>query len=70
MPVVTGDVPPVFDPTNPAPPPPPVVQDAPPTRLVATGRMLPELGESTTTAQQRAVNQMAVQIVQLMERPW
>lgn len=68
--VVPADVPPVFDPTNPSPPPPPVVQDAPPTRLVATGRMLPELGESSTTAAQRAVNAMAVQIVSMMEKPW
>ncbi len=70
VPVVPGDPPPVFDPSNPAPPPPPVVQDAPPTRLVATGRMLPELGESSTTAEQRAVNAMAVQIVSMMEKPW
>lgn len=70
VPVVPADPPPVFDPTNPAPPPPAVVQDALPTRLVATGRMLPELGESSTTAAQRAVNSMAVQIVSMMEKPW
>jgi hypothetical protein len=70
VPVIPGDPPPVFDPSNPAPPPPEVVQVAPPTRLVATGRLLPELGESSSTAQQRAVNAMAIQIVQMMERPW
>ena len=70
VPVIPADSPPVFDPTNPAPPPPEVVQFALPTRLVATGRELPELGESTTTAEQRAVRAMAIQIVQMMERPW
>lgn len=70
VPVVPGDPPPVFDPSTPAPPPPPVEQNALPTRLVATGRMLPELGESSTSASQRAVNAMAVQIVSMMEKPW
>ncbi|QDU20789.1 LPS assembly lipoprotein LptE [Urbifossiella limnaea] len=70
VPVIPGDAPPVFDPTNPTPPPPEVVQFAPPTRLVATGRELPELGESSTTAEQRAVNAMAIQIVSMMEKPW
>jgi hypothetical protein len=70
VPVVPSDPPPVFDPTNPAPPAPPVVQDAGPTRLISTGRLIPELGESSTTAEQKAVNQMAVQIVSMMERPW
>jgi hypothetical protein len=70
VPAVPTDLPPVFDPTNPTPPQPAVVQDAPPVRLVATGRMLPELGESSTTAAQRAVNAMAIQIVQMMEKPW
>jgi hypothetical protein len=70
VPVIPADPPPVFDPTTPAPPPPDVVQYAPPTRLVATGRELPELGESSTTAEQRAVRAMAIQIVQMMERPW
>jgi len=35
-----------------------------------TGRYLPELGESTTTALKRATDQMAVDIVSLMEAPW
>lgn len=70
VPGVPADPPPVFDPSNPPPLPPPVVQAALPTRLVATGRLLPELGESSTTAAQRAVNSMAVQIVSMMEKPW
>lgn len=70
VPVIPGDPPPLFDPTDAAPLPPDVVRSAPPTRLVATGRELPELGESSTTASQRAVNAMAIQIVSLMEKPW
>ncbi|HEX4612417.1 MAG TPA: LPS assembly lipoprotein LptE [Urbifossiella sp.] len=70
VPAIQTDPPPVFDPTNPPPPPPAVVTEAFPTRIVASGRMLPELGESTTTAEQKAVNAMAVQIVSMMEKPW
>jgi len=70
VPVIPSDPPPVFDPTDPAPPPADLVRIAPPTRLVATGRELPELGESSTTASQRAVNAMAIQIVSMMEKPW
>ena len=70
VPAVQADPPPIFDPSNPAPLPPPVNQVPLPTRLVATGRMLPELGESSTTAEQRAVNAMAVQIISMMEKPW
>ena len=43
---------------------------APPAILTTTGRYLPELGESQTTALQRASKQMAVEIVSLMEKPW
>ncbi|HEV3144752.1 MAG TPA: LptE family protein [Gemmataceae bacterium] len=45
---------------------------APPPRntLQASGRFLPELGESTSTALQQACQRMAVQIVSLMEKPW
>jgi hypothetical protein len=59
-----------FDPDVPLPPPAAAPQPPIPVRLVATGRMLPELGESSTTAEQRAVNQLATQIVSMMERPW
>jgi hypothetical protein len=38
--------------------------------IQSRGRYLPELGESTTTALQRASKQLAVQIVSLMEKPW
>ena len=43
---------------------------APRNTLQASGRFLPELGESTTTALQMACQRMAVQIVSLMEKPW
>jgi hypothetical protein len=66
----SGEPIPPFDPDVPLPPPVAVVQPPTPTRLIATGRMLPELGESSTTAQQRAVNLLATQIVSLMEKPW
>ena len=48
------------------------VLSAPPPRnvLQASGRFLPELGESTTTALQQACQKMATQIVSLMEKPW
>jgi hypothetical protein len=59
-----------FDPDVPCPPPKAVVQSLLPTRLVSTGRALPELGESTTTAEQMALNRLAVQIVSMMEKPW
>jgi hypothetical protein len=61
---------PLFDPDLPPPPPVIVVDAALPTRIIATGRLLPELGESSTTAQQRAVEQLATQIVSMMEKPW
>ncbi len=34
------------------------------------GRMLPELGESTATADQMATKRLAKQIVSMMERNW
>jgi hypothetical protein len=36
----------------------------------ARGRFVPEVGESLTTAIQRANKQLAVQLVSLMENPW
>ncbi len=69
-PGLTDPAPVPFDPNVPEPPPPVVVQPPLPVRLVATGRMIPELGESNTTAQQRAVDQLARQIVSMMEKPW
>lgn len=38
--------------------------------VTATGRFVPELGESQTTALDRACKQLAVRIVSLMEKPW
>lgn len=38
--------------------------------IEARGRFLPELGESITTAIQKANQQLAVQLVSLMENPW
>jgi hypothetical protein len=36
----------------------------------STGGFIPELGESLTTAEQKNVNSLAVQIVSMMEIPW
>lgn len=59
-----------FDPSLPTAPPPPPKATLTPVRVVTTGRFLPELGESSTTGQQKAVNEMARKIVDLMEKPW
>lgn len=59
-----------FDPN--VPPPPPAADDpaALPVRLVGVGRVLPELGESSASAEQRAIKDLATQIVSMMEKPW
>jgi hypothetical protein len=67
-----ADVPPIgafqFDPANPPPTPKP---DRPrPQQISASGRGLPELGESSTTALDMAMNALAVKIVSAMEQPW
>jgi hypothetical protein len=64
------DPPPPFDPSVPVPPD--LTAPVPPTpvRLVATGRFLPELGETNASAKQRVQNQIAVQVVSMMERKW
>lgn len=41
-----------------------------PVRIIATGRVLPELGETNASASKRIHEQIAVQIVSLMERKW
>ena len=41
-----------------------------PVKVVATGRVLPELGETSATGAKFAVDNMARQVVQMMERPW
>jgi hypothetical protein len=59
-----------FDPSVPLPPAISPEESWLPVRLVATGRFIPELGESITSAEQRAINQLANQIVSMMEKPW
>lgn len=57
-----------FDPRDSAPIDP---LDPPiPVRLISTGRGIPEVGESTTTALKMAIDRMAILIVNLMEEPW
>lgn len=38
--------------------------------VLGTGNVVPEVGQSITTAQQQAICRMAQQIVGLMEKPW
>ena len=38
--------------------------------VAATSSTLPEVGQSITSAQQEAIERLAVQIVELMEVPW
>lgn len=59
-----------FDPCLPPAPPAPAEQAVTPVPLMGVGRVLPELGESTTTGQQTALRNLAVQIVNMMESPW
>lgn len=59
-----------FDPNLPPPPDLRELDQPIPTRIVATGRMLPELGETNASASTRVHNQIAVQIVSMMERKW
>lgn len=59
-----------FDPNVPLPPNVTPDDSWLPVRLVATGRLIPELGESITTGEQKAINQLATQIVSMMEKPW
>jgi hypothetical protein len=58
-----GDPPPDLPPGAPKPPGPPVL-------VQAIGNFIPEVGGSVTTAEQIAVNRLAVQIVSMMEKPW
>lgn len=59
-----------FDPNLPFPPGLSVEESWLPVRLVSTGRVIPELGESITTGEQKAIQQLATQIVSMMEKPW
>lgn len=38
--------------------------------VTGTGNVVPEVGQSITTAQQQAISRLAEQIVGLMEKPW
>ncbi len=59
-----------FDPSR-EPPPPDAPNDAVrPVPIVATGRALVELGESNVTANKMALDHLARQIVNMMEREW
>jgi hypothetical protein len=42
----------------------------PPALTVGTGNVIPETGQSLAVAQQNAIDQLAEQIVGLMEKPW
>ena len=62
--------PPAFDPTLPPPPEPPVKEVPQPVTVVASGRILQELGETNASAEKMATTQLAKQIVNMMEAPW
>ena len=59
-----------FDPDVPLPPGISPDENWLPVRLIASGRLIPELGESITTGEQKAINQLATLIVSMMEKPW
>jgi hypothetical protein len=40
------------------------------TDVEGTGNLVPEVGQSVATAQQKAICRVAQQIVGLMEKPW
>jgi hypothetical protein len=70
QPGLPTEVPPPFDPSRPVAP---EVRDPDlpqPVRIVATGRVLPELGETNASASKAIHDKLAVQIVSLMERKW
>jgi len=51
-------------------PPPGAIPPGPPATVQSIAGFIPELGESITTAYQKNINILAVQIVALMEKPW
>lgn len=63
--LAVGDAPPPPPPVPGAPPPPPPV-----VRLRTVSSYIPEVGESTATGFQFAINKMATQVVSMMEKPW
>jgi hypothetical protein len=62
--------PPPFDPNVPVPPEVRPLDLPIPVRLLAAGRFIPELGESNASAAQRVQNQIAIKIVEMMEKRW
>ncbi len=57
-----------FDPLN--PPPPDNPHRPRPVYISDSGRVVPELGESSTTGLDMAIKGVAVKIISAMERPW
>ena len=59
------------DPLSHGPPQAPPHQPAViPLKITASASFVPEVGQSTTSAYQTAINKLAVQIVSAMEKPW
>ncbi|WP_439631744.1 LPS assembly lipoprotein LptE [Gemmata sp.] len=59
-----------FDPSIPVPPVACDPGQPVPVRITATGRFIPELGETNTSAMNMVQNRIAVQIVSMMEKRW
>lgn len=59
-----------FDPDVPVPPDLKNLDQPIPQRIVAIGRLIDELGETNASASQRIQDQIAVKIVELMEKKW
>ncbi len=70
IPRTPDDQPVPFDPTLPPPPDLRQLDNPVPVRIIAGGRMLPELGETNSTAAQAVQTKIAVQIVSMMEKKW
>jgi hypothetical protein len=69
-PRLPGDQPIPFDPNLPPPPDLRELENPVPQRITETGRMLPELGETNSSAATSVHRKLAVQIVSMMERKW
>jgi hypothetical protein len=65
--ILSQPAPPAFPDPNAQPVP---KKPIPKVLVQATGRFIPEVGESQATALQRASKQLAAKIVSQMERPW
>jgi hypothetical protein len=59
-----------FDPNLTPPPDLRELDNPQPVRIIATGRVLQELGETTASAEQAIEQKIAVQIVSMMEKRW